>query len=144
MTHSDNRLTIAAGQPTREYEIIAGLSVSKASGGATLSTVYVYKNGTVVAGSEIDRSVSNTSDIGALEVHCNVSLAAADYVEIWVETDNGDDLTLEKGNITLKPIGRTTEEMNFDSTFTGNVGTREYTVNDIVKHLKNLGLIASS
>jgi hypothetical protein len=33
---------------------------------------------------------------------------------------------------------------NDDSTYTGNVGTKAYTVGDIVKHLKNLGLIASS
>lgn len=31
-----------------------------------------------------------------------------------------------------------------DSTYTGNTGTKAYTVGDIVKHLKDLGLIASS
>lgn len=31
-----------------------------------------------------------------------------------------------------------------DSTFTGDVGTKAYTVGDIVAHLKTLGLIASS
>jgi hypothetical protein len=31
-----------------------------------------------------------------------------------------------------------------ESTWTGNVGTKAYTVSDIVAHLKNLGLIASS
>jgi hypothetical protein len=31
-----------------------------------------------------------------------------------------------------------------DSTFTGNIGTKAYTMSDIVKALKNLGLIAAS
>lgn len=34
--------------------------------------------------------------------------------------------------------------VNDDSTFTGGVGTKAYTIGDIVKHLKQLGLIASS
>jgi hypothetical protein len=32
--------------------------------------------------------------------------------------------------------------VNDDSTFTGNVGATAYTQSDIVKHLKNLNLIA--
>jgi hypothetical protein len=32
--------------------------------------------------------------------------------------------------------------VNDDATFTGGVGTTAYTVSDIVKHLKNLGLLA--
>ena len=31
-----------------------------------------------------------------------------------------------------------------DSTFTGDVGSKAYTIDDIVKHLKNLGLLAAS
>jgi hypothetical protein len=33
--------------------------------------------------------------------------------------------------------------VNDDSTFTGNTGSTAYTIGDIVKHLKTLGLIAS-
>lgn len=33
--------------------------------------------------------------------------------------------------------------VNDDSTFTGNVGSTAYTVGDLVKHLKNTGLLAS-
>ncbi len=29
-------------------------------------------------------------------------------------------------------------------TFTGNTGTKAYTINDIVKHLKTIGLVAAS
>lgn len=32
--------------------------------------------------------------------------------------------------------------VNDDSTFTGNVGSTAYRISDVVKHLKNLGLIA--
>ena len=34
--------------------------------------------------------------------------------------------------------------VNDDSTFTGNVGSKAYRINDIVKALKNLGILASS
>ena len=34
--------------------------------------------------------------------------------------------------------------VNHQDTFTGNVGTKAYTINDIVKHLKNTGVIAAS
>jgi hypothetical protein len=33
---------------------------------------------------------------------------------------------------------------NDQSIFTGNIGSKAYRISDIVKHLKNLGLIASS
>jgi hypothetical protein len=36
-----------------------------------------------------------------------------------------------------------TNTVHADSTFTGSVGTTAYNISDIVKHLKNLGLIAS-
>jgi hypothetical protein len=34
--------------------------------------------------------------------------------------------------------------VNDDSTFTGNTGTKAYTIGDVVKHLKNSGLLAAS
>jgi hypothetical protein len=34
--------------------------------------------------------------------------------------------------------------VDHQDTFTGNLGTKAYTINDIVKHLKSLGLVASS
>jgi hypothetical protein len=33
--------------------------------------------------------------------------------------------------------------LHIDSTFTGNVGTKAYTISDVVKALKNKGLLAS-
>ena len=104
-THSDNRLTYGAGEPTQWFQVLGTISSSKAGGGATTGEFFIAKNDSVIVNSRILRNLPNTSDVGALAVGANVQLAAGDYVEIWVETANGDDLTVEAGGLGVSFIG---------------------------------------
>ena len=90
---------------TRTFEVMFTGSVSKAGGGATASNYYLYKNGIAIPGAVVARTISNTSDIGAFSVTCQVTLALNNYVELWLETDTGDDLTIETGVLSAKVLG---------------------------------------
>ena len=102
---SSNRITLDAGQTTRDYEVTVAISVTKAGGGATLGTFHIAKNGTVVTGAMVNRSLANTSDEGAVALTFQITLAATDYLEIFIETNNGDNLTVESGGMSIQVIG---------------------------------------
>ena len=103
-TTTNNRLTYT-GTATRTFEASFTGSSTKGGGGSTIAKYMIYKNGVAVPGAEIDRSKANTSDEGAMSVMCHVSLATTDYVELWVETDTGDDLTIEHGVLAARVLG---------------------------------------
>ena len=102
---ASNRMTLDAGQTTRDYEVTLSVSMTKAGGGATLGHLHVAKNGAIVPGAHIHRSLANTSDEGAVSLNFQLELAAGDYIEVWIETTNGDDMTIETGTMTVKVIG---------------------------------------
>ena len=102
---ANNRVQLDAGQTTRTYRVTANLAVSKAGGGATEGSFYIAKNGTVDAASKMIRTLANTSDVGSIIVTGIEELAAGDYIEVWLETDTGDNLTVVAGGIGCGVVG---------------------------------------
>lgn len=100
-SHASNKLTYT-GTVTRTFNIVAALSVSAAS--AETMTFFIYKNGAPITGAEIDRKASN-NDIGAVVVSALVSLATNDYIEVWLESLGGADLTLDYGQVIARVAG---------------------------------------
>ena len=100
-THSNNRLTYT-GAATRVFSVVATLSVSAAS--AETMTFFIYKNGSFLTGAEIDRKASN-NDIGAVAIAALISLAEDDYIEVWLESLGGADLTLNYGQVVATVAG---------------------------------------
>lgn len=100
----NNRLTYV-GTITRDFQIIIALSSIKSSGGATDGIFHVYKNGILIPGITIERTIQNTSDIGAIPLLGAVPMSENDYVELWIETVNGDNMTITKGQIIINVLG---------------------------------------
>jgi len=67
--------------------------------------MHLYKNGSLMTGSTISRKVTTGGDIGAASIIGVVSLATTDYVELWLETDDGDTLTLENACMIVRVLG---------------------------------------
>lgn len=103
--HTDNRLTLQAGMPTRVYHVTCSLTVIKGSGGATLGHFFVAKNGVIDDFSEIGRTIASASDEGAFPLGCLVELAAEDYLEIFFLTDTGDNMTAQHGGMIVRVAG---------------------------------------
>jgi len=101
---ADNRLRYD-GVTTRDFEVEISVSLSKASGGATNAMVHIHKNDVHDPLLTIERTLANTSDIGALGLSVALTLEQNDYVEIWLETTNGDNLTIEKGQMVVSVLG---------------------------------------
>lgn len=101
-THvASNRLRYD-GTPTLYFYIACALDMSTASGADTVS-MSIYKNGLIVAASELSRKVSN-NDVGAAALAVPVQLATDDYIEVWLKTLGGDNLTIS-GTVTAHLMG---------------------------------------
>ena len=100
-SHSDNRLTYD-GAVARTFLINVSFAIS--ASGATNSTMHLAKNGEPVV-SGIQRKIGTGGDIGAAAVGVLIKMSKDDYVELWVETDDGDDLTVENCIMTATVAG---------------------------------------
>jgi hypothetical protein len=81
--------------------VLATISISAAA--ATTGKIHLYKGGSLITGATISRVIPNT-DIGSMSVAANVLMAKNEYVELWCETNDGDDLTITEGTLTLMSI----------------------------------------
>jgi hypothetical protein len=101
-TTTDNRLTNAG--PSKVYEVQFNGSVEKGGGGASEVWASLHKNDIAILGAESIRTVASASDHGSFSILAHVVLGTGDYVELWLETDTGDDLTIEAGVLSAKVI----------------------------------------
>jgi len=96
-----NRVTYDGAASDRLFLATISISMTKGAGGSTVGSVILYKNGSAVTGARIDRDIANANDEGAVSLSTVVSLTGTDYLEIWVESDTGDDITIESGGLTI-------------------------------------------
>ena len=90
------RLTYIGNQ-TKVFRVGFSGSATKASGGETLGSFYLYKGGSLITGARVNRTLKNTSDEGAFPVEGLVELSNGEYVELWISNVAGDDMTIQSG-----------------------------------------------
>ena len=95
-----NRATYT-GTMTRKF--LVTITTSFTTSAATTSTLYIAVDGSVVTGLELNRLTTNT-DEGAWALSGVVSLAENAYVEVWCATNDGDDITVEAGTVTITAL----------------------------------------
>jgi hypothetical protein len=114
-THADNRLTYTQAT-TRDFLFALNATLVKAAGSDSVVTLHVYKNGSTSVISEPydltrdivldqDGNVHNDDIPIRLSLTGTVELAQNDYLEVWLETDTGDDVTLQVAQMTVKVAG---------------------------------------
>jgi hypothetical protein len=107
--HSDNRLKYT-GNAGRTFAITANVSMTTSA--ATEVFLAIFKNGeriTPLGGTypvgAIQRHVGVASDVGAAAVSTLVKLKKDDYVELWLTTDDGAEVTWEFGTLIATVAG---------------------------------------
>lgn len=99
-THTNNRLTYS-GALTRNFKATAVLSFT--GGTNDRVGVYVAKNGTVIANSEIYSTANTAGRSENVVAQALVELATSDYVEIWIENDSDtDDITVSDLSVIIE------------------------------------------
>jgi hypothetical protein len=101
---TNNRLTYTYSV-THTFLVCVSVSITRASGGAPEVGLYIAENGTEHDDSEVYQISKSTGDTINIKTSHIVSLDQNDYVEIFIETDNGVDCTIEKGFMTVRTIG---------------------------------------
>ena len=145
---------------------VTSIATAGTVNGLTLTGGTITSSGTITLGGTLD--LSSPPAIGAsaaaagtfTTLTANTSLTMADAANIVVNTTTGTKIgtaTSQKigffnqapvvqpagtGTVTGFTAGSGTAVLD-DSTFTGNTGSAAYTIGDIVKALKDLGLLAA-
>lgn len=152
-----------------EAELGISPSRSKATVLAYLSTEHDTDGKHVFSGNQSfsDYNITNVGDIALDSISAdgstitiNSGLVMADSIDIALNTSTGSKIGTATNQklgfwnsapvIQQSSVGETTgftagsgTAAKDDSTHTGNVGSTAYTVSDIVKHLKTIGILAS-
>jgi hypothetical protein len=95
---TSNRITFV-GSSVRTFHVVATVGISAATT-VTTGKIHIYKGGALITGSTITRYFSN-SDTGAIAISAFVDLTTNEYVELWCETNDGDDLTIQNGVMSI-------------------------------------------
>lgn len=101
---ANNRLTYRQAN-TRVFDVVATLGLEKGSGSETLGTLHIYKNGSAVTGALTDLTFENTTYEYNAALAAQISLSENDYIEVWLETVNGDDVTVQSGTLSASVAG---------------------------------------
>lgn len=115
-THANNKLTYNQAT-TRDFVVVANVLLQKASGSASVVELHLYKNGSPVTGMSTYKNQAQEvvldEDGNAffddtpffLMIQGTVELANGDYLELYLETDTGDDVTVLNGGMAVKVAG---------------------------------------
>lgn len=102
-THTTGRLT-HNGLNARTFNVLATLTLSKAAGTASAVTMSIRKNAAAVTGARVNLTIADTAE-HAVALAAQIDMATNDYLEIWLETDTGDDITVEDGTLVVSVAG---------------------------------------
>ncbi len=104
-SHASNKLTYN-GKLTLDFLVTVSISMTKDGGTATTGNIHIAKNGSIVTGLNVSRTLANTSDVGSMAFSGTVNLMPTDYIEIYVETANDDDVDVQLGVVSIVEAGR--------------------------------------
>lgn len=123
---TDNAYDIGASGATRPRTGYFGTSINVVSGAVLLDT-----NGITIGDA---KNIIVNATTGT-----KIGTASTQKIGIWNATPIVQPSSTGEASGFTVGAGTTVRD---DSTFTGNVGSTAYRISDIVKHLKNIGLIA--
>lgn len=101
-SHTDNKLTYT-GALIRDFQISANASFT--SGNNQVIGLYVAKNGSVIASSEMYATTSGSGRAESINCQTIIEMSQNDYIEMWVENSTStSNITVEYLNVIVKSL----------------------------------------
>jgi hypothetical protein len=104
-TMSANNRLLCNVTVERTYYVSFHGSITKDGSGASNTVSGIYKNGVFVPGALIRRKISSATDEGAFPSQCVVKLISGDYIELWVQSDNSENVSITVGGLAVMTVG---------------------------------------
>ena len=97
---SDNGRLRYTGASTKSFHCAITISMDGAGASTNVYVFAVAKNGTIDADCKILQSIKAVGDIESTALHCMLTLATNDYIELYVgNITDADDITVTSINI---------------------------------------------